>query len=108
MGQLALVQGTARRLDLPLHVIDFKRPPFDYEAGFAEAARENVEALYVLSSGLFVPARNKIPELATKAKLPSVFNQSQWVEAGGLMSYGFNYSWMASPCHRHCLSGLMR
>ena len=93
-GQLALVQGTARRLDLPLHVIDFGRPPFDYEAGIAEAVRERAEALYVLSSGLFVPARNKIPELALRAKLPTMFTQSQWAEAGGLMSYGFDFSWM--------------
>jgi len=30
--QLSLAQGTARRLGLPLHVMEFKRPPFDYEA----------------------------------------------------------------------------
>jgi ABC-type uncharacterized transport system substrate-binding protein len=93
-GQLAPVLGTARRLGLALHVIDFKRPPFDYEAGMVEAARERAEALYVLSSGLFVPARNLIPALALKAKLPTVFTQFQWAEAGGLMSYGFDFSWM--------------
>src|SRR5262249_41105915 len=42
----------------------------------------------------WVPARRRIPELALKARLPSVFNQSQWAEAGGLMSYGFNFPWM--------------
>jgi hypothetical protein len=68
--QLSLVQGTARRLGLPLHVVDFKRPPFDYEAGFAEAVRAKADALFVLGSGLWVPARHKIPELALKARLP--------------------------------------
>jgi ABC-type uncharacterized transport system substrate-binding protein len=48
----------------------------------------------VLGSGLGVPARYKIPELALKARLPTVFNQSQWVKAGGLMSYGLNFPWM--------------
>lgn len=93
-AQLSLVQGTARRLGLPLHVVDFGRPPFDYEAGFAEAVRAKADALFVLGSGLWVPARRKIVELALQARLPSVFHNSQWAEAGGLMSYGFNFSWM--------------
>jgi putative tryptophan/tyrosine transport system substrate-binding protein len=93
-GQLSQVQGTARRLGLPLHVVDLKRPPFDYEAAFADTLRAKADALLVLGSGLWVPARHKIPELALKARLPTVFNQSQWAKAGGLMSYGFNFPWM--------------
>ena len=90
-AQLSLVQGTARRLGLALHVVDFKRPPFDYEAGFAEAMRAKADALFVLGSALWVPARRKIPEFALKARLPTVFHHAQWAEAGGLMSYGFNF-----------------
>lgn len=90
-GQLAVTQAAAARLDLALHVVQFKRPPFDYEAAFADAVRARTDALLVLGSGLFVPARRKIPELALKAKLPSSFHHSQWAEAGGLMSYGFNF-----------------
>jgi putative ABC transport system substrate-binding protein len=94
VGQLALAQGTARRLGLALHVVDFKRPPFDYEAGFADAVSARADALFVLGSGLWVPARLQIPELALKARLPTVFHQSQWVVDGGLMSYGFNFPGM--------------
>ena len=90
-AQLALVRGTARRIGLALHVVDFKRPPFDYPAGFADAARANVDALFVTGSGLWVPARRLIPELALKARLPTVFHQAQWTEAGGMLSYGFNF-----------------
>jgi putative tryptophan/tyrosine transport system substrate-binding protein len=93
-AQLSVVQGTARRLGLPLHVVDFKSLPFDYEAGFADAVRAKADALFVLGSGLWVPARRKIPELALKARLPTMFHQSQWAEAGGLMSYGFDFLWM--------------
>lgn len=95
-AQLALAQGTARRMGLALHVVDFKRPPFDYEAGFADTLRAKADALFVLGSGLWVPARRLIPELALKARLPTVFHQAQWVEVGGLMSYGFNFTWMWS------------
>ncbi len=93
-AQLALVRGTARRIGLALHVVDFKRPPFDYSAGFADAARANADALFVTGSGLWVPARRLIPELALKAKLPTVFHQAQWAEAGGMMSYGFSFEKM--------------
>jgi putative ABC transport system substrate-binding protein len=89
--QLTPTQGTARRLGMELHVIDFKKPPFDYEAGFAEAKRAKTDALFVLGSALWVPARRKITETAIAARLPTVFHQAQWVEVGGLMSYGFNF-----------------
>ena len=89
--QLSVVQGTARRMRMALHVVDFRNPPFDYEAGFANATGAQAEALFVLGSGLWVPARRAIIERASKARLPSVFHHSGWVEAGGLMSYGFSF-----------------
>ncbi len=93
-AQLALVQGTARRLGIALHVVDFKRPPFDFEAGFADVVRAKADALFVLGSGLWVPARRLIPELARKAGLPTENHQAQRDEAGGFMSYGFNFNGM--------------
>ena len=92
--QLSVTQGTARRMGLSLHIVDFKDPPFDYKAGFANAQSANADALFVLGSGLWVPARGTIVELALKARLPSVFHHLGWVEAGGLMSYGFNFPTM--------------
>ena len=93
-SQLVPVQGTARRLGISLHVVDLKKAPFDFNAGFADIARTNADALFVLGSAMWVPFRKLIPELALKTRLPTVFHQAQWVEAGGLMSYGFNFSAM--------------
>lgn len=90
-SQLKLVQGTARRLGLPAHVVDLKRPPFDFSAAFAEALRAKPDALFVLGSGLFVPSRAIITRKAIEARLPTMFHNSQWVDAGGLASYGFNF-----------------
>jgi putative ABC transport system substrate-binding protein len=92
--QLAVAEHAARSLGLALHVVAFRQPPFDYTAGIAEAVRARSQALLVLGSALFVPARREIPRLALTAKLPSLFHHSQWAEAGGLMSYGFNFSAM--------------
>lgn len=92
--QLTVAEQAARSLGLALHVVAFRQPPFDYAAGIAEAVRARSQALLVLGSALFVPARREIPRLALSAKLPSLFHHSQWAEAGGLMSYGFNFSAM--------------
>lgn len=91
LGQLALVQGTARRMGLELYVVNFTRPPFDFATAFVDVARQKCDALFALGSALFVSGRREIPQLALKSRLPSVFHHSQWVEAGGLMSYGFNF-----------------
>jgi putative ABC transport system substrate-binding protein len=90
-GQLAITQDGAKQLGLSLQVVDFKRPPFNYEAGFAAAARANTDALIVLGSGLWVSARHRITELALRARMPTMFHHSQWAAAGGLISYGYNF-----------------
>lgn len=89
--QLSVVQGTSRRMGLALHIVDFKDPPFDFKAGFSSAVNAKVDAVFVLGSGLWVSGRSQIIELALKSHLPSVFHHSGWVEAGGMMSYGFNF-----------------
>jgi len=89
--QLAVVQGAAKRLGLALQVIEFKAPPFDYDAGFASALAGRADALFVPGSGLWVPGRRTIVDGARKARLPSIFHHSGWVEEGGLMSYGFSF-----------------
>jgi putative ABC transport system substrate-binding protein len=91
-GQLKAVQRGAKRLGIGLHAVEFTRPPYDYEKAFGEVRPPRVQALLALSSAFFVPARRLIPELAMKHRLPSMFGNSLWVEAGGLLSYGPNLS----------------
>ena len=91
-GQLASAQSGAKRLGLHLHVLELKTPPYDYEVAFAEAVRVKAQALLVLGSANFVPARPRITALALKHRLPSMFHHSVWAEFGGLASYGANFS----------------
>jgi len=91
-GQLTAVQAGAKRLGVELQVIEFKRAPYDYESAFAEAVRAKAEALLALASAFFAPARRQIAELALKHRLPSMFGNYLWAEAGGLLSYGPNFS----------------
>lgn len=91
-GQLNVAQAAAKHLGLNLQVFEFKRQPYDYETAFAGAVRVKAEALLQLGSAFFVPARQLIPALALKYRLPSMFHHSAWAEAGGLLSYGPNFS----------------
>jgi putative ABC transport system substrate-binding protein len=91
-GQLKAVQAGAKRLGVALPVLEFKRTPYDYDSAFAESVRAKAEALLVLTSGFFVPARRQIPDLALKHRLPSMFGNAVWADAGGLLSYAPNFS----------------
>ena len=92
MDQLKVAEAGAKQLGVRLHVIQFKSTPYDYEGAFAEAVRAKCSGLLALGSAFFVPARKLIPELAQKHRLPSMHHHSDWVDAGGLMSYGANFS----------------
>ena len=89
--QLALVRAAAKTLSLELVVHEFTQGPYDFEAAFAGFARAKADAVMPLGSGLFAPARRKLPELALQHRLPGMFNNALWVEAGGLMSYGVDF-----------------
>jgi putative ABC transport system substrate-binding protein len=91
-GQLEAVQAGAMRLGTTLRVVEFTHAPYDYDGAYAASVRAKAGALLVLASGNFVPARRRIPELALKHRLPSMFGNALWAEAGGLMSYGPNFS----------------
>ncbi len=91
-GQLKVVQAGAKKLDVGLQVIELKASPYDYDGAFAEAVGGKADALLVLSSNLFVGARKLIIELALRHRLPSMFGNYVWPEAGALASYGPNFS----------------
>jgi putative ABC transport system substrate-binding protein len=91
-GQLKAVQAGAKRLGVALQMLEFTRTPYDYESAFADSVRARAEALLILTSSNFVPARRQIPGLALKHRLPSMFGNAVWADAGGLLSYGPNFS----------------
>jgi putative ABC transport system substrate-binding protein len=91
-GQLEVTQTAAQQFGIELLVHEFNRTPYDYPGAFANFARGKAEALLALTSGLFVPGRRTITSLALQHKLPSVFNNVLWIESGGLLSYGPNFS----------------
>jgi putative tryptophan/tyrosine transport system substrate-binding protein len=60
----------------------------DIETAFATFAKEGVQAVMVDADGFFLGQRERIAELALKGRLPTICPQLEYVQAGGLMSYG--------------------
>ena len=83
------MEVAARALGVPLQLLD-ARDSTEIDQAVAAAISGGAGALVVVGAGgsFSVPYRAKIAELAVTHRLPSIFNERAFVEAGGLMSYG--------------------
>jgi putative tryptophan/tyrosine transport system substrate-binding protein len=77
----------ARALKIPLRSVEVRGPNPDFEGAFQAAAKGRVSALVTMGMVLFANYEKRIADLAIKNRLPSMFEGSGWVNAGGLMSY---------------------
>ena len=68
--------------------------PKDFAAAFVAIAEEHPHALLVLQDAVAIQQRTEIIDFAIQKRLPSMFNEKEWVVAGGLMSYGENFAAM--------------
>ena len=82
-------QVAAQKLGVKLQTVEASTPQ-EIATGFTEMVRQNVKALIVPSEALFLQQKIQIVELATKHRLASIAGYADYVEAGGLMSYGQN------------------
>jgi putative ABC transport system substrate-binding protein len=80
------VRNAARSLGLALQILEV-REPGEFDAAFATMVKERAGALLLSGDAMFFVHRDRLADLAIKNGLPSMSTQSQWVEAGGLMSY---------------------
>jgi putative ABC transport system substrate-binding protein len=80
-------QSAARRLGLGV-IFVAARNTEELKAAFRALARERAEAVLVAGDAMFFSQRRLIAELALANRLPSIFPQREYAEAGGLMSYG--------------------
>ena len=60
----------------------------DIEAAFAAMDQERPDALLVLQDALTLQHRQEIIDFTIQKRLPGIFVAKEWVQAGGLMSYG--------------------
>jgi putative tryptophan/tyrosine transport system substrate-binding protein len=64
----------------------------DIETAFREASRARADAVLVLGSPILNSQRKQILDLAVKSRLPATYSRPEYVEDGGLMTYGVSIS----------------
>jgi putative ABC transport system substrate-binding protein len=83
-------ETVSRALNIQLQSVEVRDPNHDLDGAFEAAAKARANALLTVSSPVLDRHRRKISELAKKNRLPSMNEESHWVEAGGLLSYAAN------------------
>jgi putative ABC transport system substrate-binding protein len=68
------------------------RGPKDIETAFRAASKGSANAVLALATPLFVLQRTQIVDLAVKSRLPAIYDRREFVDDGGLMSYGTNFT----------------
>jgi putative ABC transport system substrate-binding protein len=83
------VQAAARKLGLEVAPLEIRQAEDIANAFVALKAR--ADALYIVGEAVVTANRTRIITLALAARLPTIFNAREYVQAGGLMSYGADY-----------------
>jgi putative ABC transport system substrate-binding protein len=83
------IEAAAGVLRVELQLVEV-RDPNDLDSAFSVMTRRRAGAVVVRADPLFLDHRTRIVKLASDNRLPTIFSQSEYVEAGGLMSYGVN------------------
>lgn len=79
----------AQALGVRLLFVEARRQE-DFDRAFAEMTRARVDAVIVWGGVLFIAERKRIAEMAARNRLPSSYPMSEFVDAGGLISYAPN------------------
>jgi putative tryptophan/tyrosine transport system substrate-binding protein len=86
-GTLRDIQGAAHAIGLSIDVLEASTSS-EIETAFATMVRERAEALFVAPDAYFSGRRIQLATLAARHGIPAAFSSRDYVEAGGLMSYG--------------------
>jgi putative ABC transport system substrate-binding protein len=84
------IQKTAEQAGIHLAAasLNGSASPAEYERAFEAMAKDGVDGLLVGDAGEHIANRQLIVDLATKKRLPAIYPFREFVDAGGLLSYG--------------------
>jgi putative ABC transport system substrate-binding protein len=90
-GLLKEIHGAARTMNIALPSPILVRGLEELEAALAKARADGIGGLIFPSDALAVLHRQRVVDLAAKYRLPTIYSQREFVEAGGLMAYGASF-----------------
>jgi putative ABC transport system substrate-binding protein len=83
-------ESAAQKLGVEVYSAEV-RAPGDFSPSLEAAAQQHPGALITVEDQLTMNHRNVIAEFAATRRLPAIYGLREYVDAGGLMSYGANY-----------------
>ena len=86
--QYEAARETARSLNISVEGIECDDPPYDYDRALDGVDGVHRQVLLATSSPFFMADRRRLAAAALDNRLPSMFAFREWVDAGGLISYG--------------------
>jgi putative ABC transport system substrate-binding protein len=89
--ELKELKAAAAALKLKLEDIEAETDTKGIESAFQTAKQKQVGAIMTASSRYFLAEKKRIVELVNKNRLPAMYHQKEYVNQGGLMSYGVDY-----------------
>jgi putative tryptophan/tyrosine transport system substrate-binding protein len=90
-AQVKEIRPAAVALKLKLEEIETQPDAKGLESAFQTAKQKQVRAIMTITSRQFFAERKRLVELAGKYRLPAIYFQKEFVDEGGLMSYGADY-----------------
>jgi ABC-type uncharacterized transport system substrate-binding protein len=84
------LEAAARSAKVALQVLGVTTAD-EFAGAFFAMTKERARAVFVIADPMFFSERQRISDLAIKHRLPSIHGPSEYVEAGGLLSYGPSY-----------------
>jgi putative ABC transport system substrate-binding protein len=88
--QLADVQSASDGIGQPILILNAANED-DFDTSFAALAQHRAGALLVTNDAFFYSRRDQIVAMAARSTVPTIYDRREYVDAGGLISYGPNY-----------------
>jgi putative ABC transport system substrate-binding protein len=87
-------RSAAASLGLRLGSVELREQPYDYQRALDQVPFDHRSALIMPTSPVFYRDRQRLADLALQHRMASMFVLREWADAGGLLSYGANFSAM--------------
>jgi putative tryptophan/tyrosine transport system substrate-binding protein len=89
--QWKATSNAALEFGLQLADVRLRDQPYDYDKALAEAPSDSRSVVFFPSSPVFYRDRQQLAEFGVRHKVATVFAEREWVDLGGLFSYGVNF-----------------
>ena len=90
-AQWKATKSAATEFGLRLVDIELRDQPYDYEAALAQVPSDCRSVAIFPTSPVFFRDRQQLAQFALRHKIAAMFGLREWVDAGGLLSYGVNF-----------------